>query len=161
MAISLPVLSARTGDTDTTVPTAPRIDFRINYQGLRHSGPARVARQALYRMFVGRHGWPLRFRAPETDTDIPVKTSPHLYVHLPFCQQLCPHCPYTKTLLRGADAVSRYGAALYREIDAYRQRSAGVPVTSLYFGGGTPTATPELIAATIAQLRTNLAPDAE
>ncbi|MBC8138429.1 MAG: radical SAM protein [Fibrella sp.] len=163
MAISLPVLPTRTGDDAATVPTAnaPHIDFRIDYQLLRHSGPARFARHALYRMFVGRQGWPLRFHAPESDADVPVKVSPHLYVHLPFCQQICPHCPYTKTLLRDGGAVSRYGAALFREIDTYRKRSAGTPVTSLYFGGGTPTATPELIAATIEQLEPDLAPNAE
>jgi len=165
MSVSLPMVSE--GDSGYPVPVTkampPRIDFRIDYQGLRHSAPARVARRALYRMFVGRQGWPLRFRAPETVADIPTGVSPHLYVHLPFCQQICPHCPYTKTLLRegSSDTVARYGRALLREIESYRSRKGDTPITSLYFGGGTPTATPELIQAVIDLLRPDLSPGAE
>ncbi len=60
-----------------------------------------------------------------------------LYLHVPFCERLCPFCPYNKVLYRRERAES-YFAALRREIGAYRAAGAG-PFTSLYVGGGTPT----------------------
>src|SRR5512147_386205 len=74
--------------------------LRVNYQQLRHGRAARWLRALMYRALVGREGWPLVFRAPDSDDQIPLGASPHLYVHLPFCRQICPHCPYTKTLYR-------------------------------------------------------------
>jgi menaquinone C8-methyltransferase len=63
--------------------------------------------------------------------------SAHLYLHVPFCQQECPYCPYNKipyerTLAR------RYVDGLIREIDLVRDRVDRLQVLSLYAGGGTP-----------------------
>ena len=58
-------------------------DLPIDYQRLRHRGVAQWLRGALYRLLVGRDGWPLVFQPPSGDG--PQGTSPHLYVHLPFC----------------------------------------------------------------------------
>ncbi len=63
------------------------------------------------------------------------------YVHVPFCEWICPFCPYNKVLARD-DLASAYFAALLSEIDMY---GAG-PFTSLYVGGGTPTLYPEHLA---------------
>jgi coproporphyrinogen III oxidase-like Fe-S oxidoreductase len=60
-----------------------------------------------------------------------------LYLHVPFCERLCPFCPYNKVLY-GRERAAAYFAALRREIDAYLAAGAG-PFTSLYVGGGTPT----------------------
>jgi coproporphyrinogen III oxidase-like Fe-S oxidoreductase len=149
---------------DAHVPSAPSavsptIDFRINYQKVRHSAVARGMRRMLYRLFIGQ-GWPLAFRAPQSRHDVPQGVSSHLYVHLPFCRQICPHCPYVKTLYR-ADAHHAYGAALHQEIAAYLQRPNLPPIQSLYFGGGTPTVTPDLIDSTISLLHPYMASDAE
>mgnify|MGYP000011144770 FL=1 len=61
-----------------------------------------------------------------------------LYVHLPFCSQLCSFCPYCKELY-SAEKCSLYIDALIKEIhlSAGHQKEKK-PVTSLYFGGGTP-----------------------
>ena len=59
-----------------------------------------------------------------------------LYVHIPFCRQLCDFCPYCRTRY-DQDEADRYIEALLREIDLVGDQPA-VPVTSLYFGGGTP-----------------------
>jgi oxygen-independent coproporphyrinogen-3 oxidase len=61
-----------------------------------------------------------------------------LYLHIPFCRQICPYCPYNKEIYRPAVA-ERYAAAVIKEIDAYATLMAGKPVTSFYIGGGTPT----------------------
>jgi len=61
-----------------------------------------------------------------------------LYLHIPFCRQICPYCPYNKELFC-PQAAERYAAAVTREIDSYAPLVGSRPVTSLYIGGGTPT----------------------
>ncbi len=61
-----------------------------------------------------------------------------LYVHIPFCRSLCSFCPYCKEVYDPAKARA-YIQALLREVDLTAGRLAKKkPVTSLYFGGGTP-----------------------
>lgn len=70
------------------------------------------------------------------------------YVHVPFCEWICPFCPYNK--VKAVDALARrYFAALQREIDWYvteYEAARGRPFTSLYVGGGTPTLYPDDLA---------------
>jgi oxygen-independent coproporphyrinogen-3 oxidase len=61
-----------------------------------------------------------------------------LYLHVPFCRQICPYCPYNKELY-SAEAADRYATALKREMDSYADIVGRRPVTSFYIGGGTPT----------------------
>jgi oxygen-independent coproporphyrinogen-3 oxidase len=61
-----------------------------------------------------------------------------LYLHIPFCRQICPYCPYNKELFRAAVA-ERYADAVLREIDHYAAIVGRRPITSFYIGGGTPT----------------------
>lgn len=70
------------------------------------------------------------------------------YVHVPFCEWICPFCPYNKVLAR-EDLARRYFAALHREIDSY-VTAYGRPFTSLYIGGGTPTLYPDDLAEVVA-----------
>jgi len=134
--------------------------MRIDFQRLRHGRPAKTLRRLAYRCLVGRDGWPPTFRAPDGEDDLPATGSPHLYVHLPFCGSICPHCPYNK-LPYDAELHRRYGVALIWELDAYLSR-AGIPrVETLYFGGGTPTATPDLVEAVTRRLSDRLGPAAE
>ena len=60
------------------------------------------------------------------------------YIHVPFCEWICPFCPYNKVLAE-ADLARRYFAALHREIDWYVAEHGDAPFTSMYIGGGTPT----------------------
>ncbi len=61
-----------------------------------------------------------------------------LYVHVPFCERICPYCPYNKTLY-DAGLAEAYVRAIGREIDLYGDVVGDRPITSLYIGGGTPT----------------------
>lgn len=62
-----------------------------------------------------------------------------LYVHIPFCKSVCSFCPYCKETYDEALAL-RYKDALLKEIDLVCKGMSGKKaVTSLYFGGGTPT----------------------
>lgn len=61
-----------------------------------------------------------------------------LYLHVPFCRQICPYCPYNKELYR-PEVAARYARAVRKEIDIYAGLIGDRPVTSFYVGGGTPT----------------------
>lgn len=61
-----------------------------------------------------------------------------IYLHIPFCRQICPYCPYNKVLY-DQDLAGRYKRALMRETDYYTAIAGDRPVTSFYIGGGTPT----------------------
>ncbi len=66
-----------------------------------------------------------------------------LYVHFPFCAARCPYCAFYFVVGR-KEARAGYVDAVVREIAtmARDRRFAGRPVTSVYFGGGTPSLLP-------------------
>ena len=63
-----------------------------------------------------------------------------LYVHLPFCKQLCYYCGCHMRVTHDPERIARYLSYLKREIDAV---SAALhperEVVQLHWGGGTPT----------------------
>jgi coproporphyrinogen III oxidase-like Fe-S oxidoreductase len=61
-----------------------------------------------------------------------------LYLHIPFCKQICPYCPYNKEIYQPGVA-EMYTKAVKKEIDLYSALLGDKPVTSFYIGGGTPT----------------------
>jgi coproporphyrinogen III oxidase-like Fe-S oxidoreductase len=61
-----------------------------------------------------------------------------LYLHIPFCRQICPYCPYNKEIYHPGIA-EMYTRAVKKEIDFYSSLFGDKPVTSFYIGGGTPT----------------------
>ncbi len=74
----------------------------------------------------------------------------YLYVHIPFCEALCPFCSFHR-VLHCRPQATRYFAALRREIQLYHD--AGFTFSGVYFGGGTPTIEPEELLETIALVR--------
>ncbi|HTL78376.1 MAG TPA: radical SAM family heme chaperone HemW, partial [Candidatus Babeliales bacterium] len=63
----------------------------------------------------------------------------HIYVHIPFCARICPYCAFYKDLLDRSQ-TSRFCDALLRELAARDRSSRRLVPSSIYFGGGTPTA---------------------
>jgi oxygen-independent coproporphyrinogen-3 oxidase len=61
-----------------------------------------------------------------------------LYLHIPFCKQICPYCPYNKEIYQ-PEVAEKYTRAVKKEIDFYSDLFGDKPVTSFYIGGGTPT----------------------
>ncbi len=61
-----------------------------------------------------------------------------LYLHIPFCKQICLYCPYNKAIYR-PELAEKYARAVKKEIDFYSGLLGNKPVTSFYIGGGTPT----------------------
>jgi oxygen-independent coproporphyrinogen-3 oxidase len=88
-----------------------------------------------------------------------------IYVHLPFCAELCLYCGCTVQITRRADIVERYLTALEREIDAVAARlGERRKVAQMHWGGGTPThLAPEQIERVHGMVtrRFELLPDAE
>ena len=62
-----------------------------------------------------------------------------LYVHVPFCARRCTYCDFSTGPLAAA-GVRRYLAALAREADRRAPQAAGLAFTSVFLGGGTPSA---------------------
>jgi menaquinone C8-methyltransferase len=79
-----------------------------------------------------------------------------VYLHVPFCEELCGYCTFNRQRFEKALA-HRYFAALREEIAMYRER--GYTFDRLYIGGGTPTVLPEELVRTIALVRSLWNPD--
>ncbi len=62
-----------------------------------------------------------------------------LYVHIPFCARVCSYCLLAAQKIPGKDVVDAYVDALVRELEAMGRAVAGVPVSAMHVGGGTPT----------------------
>ncbi|WP_439107811.1 oxygen-independent coproporphyrinogen III oxidase [Congregibacter sp.] len=63
-----------------------------------------------------------------------------LYVHLPFCHDICYYCGCNKVVTRKEGVASRYIEELTKELDMQSQLvGQDRPVTQMHWGGGTPT----------------------
>jgi len=63
-----------------------------------------------------------------------------LYVHIPFCRELCTYCGCHVVVTKSADRIERYLDAVEREIALVAERlGSRRAVTRLHWGGGTPT----------------------
>ncbi|GLR79253.1 coproporphyrinogen III oxidase [Azospirillum oryzae] len=61
-----------------------------------------------------------------------------VYIHWPFCKSKCPYCDFNSHVRERVDH-DRWRAGLLRELDHYADLTAGRTVTSIFFGGGTPS----------------------
>ena len=62
-----------------------------------------------------------------------------LYVHFPWCVRKCPYCDFNSHTLHGELEEPSYVAALQRDLAAQAPELAGREVSSIFFGGGTPS----------------------
>lgn len=91
--------------------------------------------------------------------DLPADATLSLYLHIPFCAQLCLYCGCHTTAVRRYAPIEAYAELLSREID----RVAALlgtrrPVVHLHWGGGTPTIlAPDDFLRLTAQLRERFA----
>jgi len=78
-----------------------------------------------------------------------------LYLHLPFCRQVCWYCGCNMKLASNDGPIVRYVDTLLQEIDLVAGKLPGRPkVSCLHWGGGTPTAMrPEDMERAMAALR--------
>jgi oxygen-independent coproporphyrinogen-3 oxidase len=64
------------------------------------------------------------------------KAAKHLYLHIPFCLQICPYCSFYKDLA-GPGKADPLVEAVIREAELFGNRCAP---STVFIGGGTPTA---------------------
>jgi putative oxygen-independent coproporphyrinogen III oxidase len=86
-----------------------------------------------------------------------------LYVHWPFCVSKCPYCDFNSHVRESVDQAA-WRAALLTDLAHEARRTGGGALTSIFFGGGTPSLMPpQTIAAIIeaASRRWTFAPDIE
>lgn len=66
-----------------------------------------------------------------------------IYLHVPFCASRCGYCDFNTYVLSamGDDAVAGYLDAAHQELElaADALGDAQPPVSTIFFGGGTPT----------------------
>jgi oxygen-independent coproporphyrinogen III oxidase len=71
------------------------------------------------------------------DAQLPIS----LYLHVPFCEQLCHYCGCHTTVANSSDRIAHYAQLLIRELelvaDAIGRRQT---VSHIHWGGGTPSA---------------------
>ena len=69
-----------------------------------------------------------------------------LYLHIPFCEELCPFCSFNRVKFDPVVSVG-YFESLRNEIRMYAE--LGYQFDSIYVGGGTPTIVPAELEATL------------
>jgi putative oxygen-independent coproporphyrinogen III oxidase len=62
-----------------------------------------------------------------------------IYVHWPFCASKCPYCDFNSHVRASGIDEARFLAALRRELAHWAGRRPERTVTSVFFGGGTPS----------------------
>jgi coproporphyrinogen III oxidase-like Fe-S oxidoreductase len=69
-----------------------------------------------------------------------------LYMHIPFCEELCPYCSFHRIAFT-EPLTRKYFKALRREIKLYQEK--GYKFKGIYVGGGTPTVLIDELAETL------------
>jgi len=76
-----------------------------------------------------------------------------LYLHWPFCQSKCPYCDFNSHVSGNIDQTQWQDAYL-REIERNGARTSGRILSSVFFGGGTPSLmNPDMVSAIIDKIR--------
>ncbi len=75
-----------------------------------------------------------------------------VYLHWPFCKSKCPYCDFNSHVRESVDQ-DRWRRALLADLDHAAAKSGPRRVTSVFFGGGTPSLMPpETVAAALARI---------
>ena len=90
-----------------------------------------------------------------------VKTPIALYVHWPFCLRKCPYCDFNSHVRASIDEDA-FSKALLDELDYFARLSPDHVLTSIFFGGGTPSLMPaKTVGALIEKAHEKWAPDGD
>lgn len=108
------------------------------------------------RMWLTRSAKPFCF-TKEYDQNLPYTDTQQLglYIHIPFCREICSFCPYCKVRYE-KQLAQRYIDALTEEIHLVgkQQGNRKKTVTSLYIGGGSPALVVDRLAEIIGVVKT-------
>lgn len=76
-------------------------------------------------------------KIPAADYQHKIKGLFGLYIHWPYCLSKCPYCDFASSVCKTIDESTLLTGYL-RDLDLY-QAQFGRPLTSIFFGGGTPS----------------------
>lgn len=88
-----------------------------------------------------RQDFPMQDYRDWQATDGDHKRAPlSLYLHIPFCHDICYYCACNKIVTREKNVAQHYLTRLQREIDLQSELVGDSrPITQMHWGGGTPT----------------------
>jgi putative oxygen-independent coproporphyrinogen III oxidase len=78
-----------------------------------------------------------------------------LYIHWPFCRSKCPYCDFNSHVRNQIDVVQWY-QGFRRELTRTRQVTGPRKITSIFFGGGTPSLMPPELVEDILETASEL-----
>ena len=109
-----------------------------------HWDPALIAKYNIHGPRYTSYPTALALQAPfdsQTVRDVLLASAGELslYLHLPFCHQLCYYCGCNKVITRHQHKADRYLDALEQEMAMYQPLVAHRPIGQIHLGGGTPT----------------------
>lgn len=62
-----------------------------------------------------------------------------IYIHIPFCKQRCTYCDFYKETGTATSQIEAFVDALIKEIQLRKSYLNGEGISTIYFGGGTPS----------------------
>lgn len=71
-----------------------------------------------------------------------------VYIHWPFCKAKCPYCDFNSHVRESVDHTV-WKKAYLQEISYFSEQLQGKTITSIFFGGGTPTLMPPALVCDI------------
>jgi putative oxygen-independent coproporphyrinogen III oxidase len=72
-----------------------------------------------------------------------------IYVHWPFCKAKCPYCDFNSHVRHVEVDTMSFARGLVSELQWFAQSTQGRNVTSIFFGGGTPSLMPPAAVAAV------------
>lgn len=72
-----------------------------------------------------------------------------VYIHWPFCKAKCPYCDFNSHVRHGGVDQAGFAQALTVDLATMAARTPGRHVTSIFFGGGTPSLMDPATVATV------------
>lgn len=76
-----------------------------------------------------------------------------LYIHWPFCQSKCPYCDFNSHVSATVD-IEAWRYAFIAELERWREWTGPRLLTSIFFGGGTPSLMPpDLVGEIVSRAR--------
>jgi oxygen-independent coproporphyrinogen-3 oxidase len=62
-----------------------------------------------------------------------------VYVHWPYCARICPYCDFNVVKARGGEEPAQLARAIVRDLEGQAALTGPRELTSIFFGGGTPS----------------------
>jgi putative oxygen-independent coproporphyrinogen III oxidase len=87
-----------------------------------------------------------------------------IYIHWPFCEAKCPYCDFNSHVRHKPVDQARFVAAYQRELEHMAGATSHLQVSSVFFGGGTPSLMePSTVGAILTHIHTlwSVEPDCE